>query len=240
MKQDKLKNIRMEFERIKSMDYIESLRKGEKGAGITFNHNFKCRYPDVDIRVKEEQEKKRYLTIFNAPPEGGAPEITRLRNNYGYNPEDNNKVKILKDSVQANCSTMVGTRFLFKLQVDREKERLYLIITDKHYTLIEKKIYWSFELLQKRLKRKPKYLALVKSWGKKELDKDYYKYYDIDFYELKTFDEFLKLIEEGVIRITFRITIFTKGINKGQLNDKGTIFEIQELDTYKMYNKINI
>jgi len=141
-------------------------------------------------------------------------------------------------SFQGNCSTLVAGRFLFKLDVDYDKERVYLNISDKNMVFLERKSYWEFSTLKEKLERKFKYLAFIKAWPKLVKEVEYYKYYDIEFYQLKTFKEFLKLLEDGTIRVSLKIGMFHSGKRKGEIHDRGTSFEIQELDLEKLFDVI--
>ena len=106
--------------------------------------------------------------------------------------------------------------------------------------LLEKNVYWDFETIKEKLEKKLLYLAYIKAWPKKLNGIEYYKYYDIQFYQLKKFEEFLKLIEQGIIRITFKIGVFREGMRKGETHDRGTGFEIQETDLEKLFSLIKI
>ena len=245
---EELKKLKKEFLRIKSMGYVKSTRKGLTGIGKTFedligkseDKEITPDYHGIEIKTKRGYTKS-YTTLFNLTPAGKTDyEIKRLRDTYGYPEFTSSKIKVLNCSVQANCSTFVAQRYLFKLYIDYEEEKIFLVIYNQSFTLIEKKVYWSFSLLQERLERKLKYMALVKAWPSKVNGVEYYKYYDIDFYKLKSFNEFLKLIEEGTIRITFKIGVFKDGPRKNQIHDRGTGFEIQELDFLKLFENINI
>ena len=83
------------------------------------------------------------------------------------------------------------------------------------------------------------YLFLIKAWDKLEDKTKYYKYYDYSIYKKVSFKEFLDLLEEGTIRVTFRIDIYKKGSKIGEIIDKGTSFEIQEIELEKLFKKIN-
>ena len=85
-----------------------------------------------------------------------------------------------------------------------------------------------------------KTLALVKSYNKKENDVEWFKYSDFKIYRLKRFDNFIELIEKGIIRLNFKLNIKTKGEKTGQIHDHGTSFDILEKDILKLYNNYNI
>lgn len=245
---EELIKLKKEFERIKKMGYIKSTRSGYTGIGKTFEdllgkEEDTLEQPDyhgIEIKTKRGYSRS-YTTLFGATPQGKKEfEIKRLRSAYGYPDLVYKSQKLLNTSVQANCSTLVSNKFLFKLVVDHEEHKLFLLIADKNMNFIEKKAYWTFEILKEKLERKLKYLALVKAWPNTINGEDYYKYYDIDFYKLKSFNEFIKLIEDGTIRVTFKIGVFKKGERAGELHDRGTAFEIQEIDMLKLFDKIEM
>ena len=104
---------------------------------------------------------------------------------------------------------------------------------------IERICYWDFQTLNDRLNAKFKYLALIKAWPKTVNGQQYYKYYDIEYYKLKSFDAFLDLLIKGKIRVTFKISTFKKGNRLGDIHDRGTGFEIQEIDLYNLFDIVN-
>lgn len=69
-------------------------------------------------------------------------------------------------------------------------------------------ISWSFKMLKQRLDLKLKCLAIVKADTKKINCVEYFKYNEINFYKLKSFDAFIDPIESGAINITFMIGIY--------------------------------
>lgn len=245
---EELNNLKKEFERIKSMGYVKASRSGYTGIGKTFEDLLGKKedslelpdYHGIEIKTKRGYTRS-YTTLFGATPQGKKEfEIKRLRNAYGYPDPIYKSQKLLNTSVQANCSTLVGNRYLFKLIVDYEEQKVFLLVTDKNMNFIEKKSYWTFEVLKEKLERKLQYMALVKAWPNTINGEEYYKYYDIDFYILKSFEDFLKLIEEGTVRVTFKIGIFKKGRRAGEIHDRGTSFEIQEIDMLKLFDKIEV
>lgn len=59
-----------------------------------------------------------------------------------------------------------------------------------------------------------KYLAYVKGIKKYTKDGIYFKYTRINFYKLKNFEEFIKMIEQDKIRITLKIGVYKRGKKK--------------------------
>ena len=238
--------LKQEFDRIKALGYVKSSRKGLTGIGKTFEDLIGKEedtldtpdYKGIEIKTKRGYTKS-YTTLINATPKGKSEfEIKRLCHIYGYPDKVLKDHKVLAFSVQTNKPTFVANRYLFKLKIEKNEQKIYLIIHDKNMKLLEKYVYWDFNTIKEKLERKLKYLALVKAWPKSINGIDYYKYYNIQFYQLKNFDSFLKLMEQGMIRITFKIGVFREGVRTGEIHDRGTSFEIQELNFEKLFNKI--
>lgn len=246
MKTEEIKKLEKEFLRIKRMGYVESTRKGYTGIGKTFEDLLGIKenslelpdYEGIEIKTKRSYSTT-YITLFNAVFDSNlGKELKRLKDKYGYPSHNCSQYKILNASVKASYSSLVANRFLFKLKLEREEEKLYLIILNKNYSLLEKRVFWHFSTLETKLKRKLEYLALIKAWPKTVKGIDYYKYYDIDFYHLKSFNHFLKLLEDGTIQVTIKIGVYTKGERKGELASHGISFQIQEIDLIKLFDKI--
>ncbi len=241
-------NLKQEFERIRKMGYVESTRTGFTGIGKTFEDLIgksedTLKTPDyhgIEIKTKKGYSKS-YTTFFNVTPKGNSEfEIKRLCNAYGYPDKVLKNKKVLAVSIMANYPTLVANRFLFKLDIDYDNEKMFLSIRDKNMKFLEKNTYWEFEDIKERLENKLSFLAYIKAWPNNIGGKEYYKYYDIQFYQLRDFQEFLKLMEEGKIRITFKIGIFREGNRKGEIHDRGTGFEIKEENLEKLFRKIKI
>lgn len=239
-------SLKQEFNEIRKLGYVKSTRKGPTGIGKTFEDLIgkkedRLQTPDyngIEIKTKMGYSKS-YIRLFNATPKGKNEfEIKRLCNAYGYPDRIKTEHKILAFSVQADTKTFVAGRFFFKLNLDYEKKKVYLSIWDKNMHLLEQDVYWDFDTIKEKLEIKLRYLAFIKAWPKTVKGEDYYKYYDIQFYKLKEFDSFLRLIEQGIIRVTFKIGVFRDGPRAGEIHDHGTSFEIQEENINRLFTRI--
>jgi len=133
----------------------------------------------------------------------------------------------------------MSKKFHFIIYVDWEQEKVVLRVHDKYSgALIDDNSSWSFEMLKEKLYRKLTYLCLIKAERKYQFPNIYYKYNNYKFYVLKNFNDFINAIDKGIIKITFKINVFTKGHKKGQIHDHGTSFDISENDLEKIYYKV--
>lgn len=126
-----------------------------------------------------------------------------------------------------------------KLYVNYKEEKIELLYF-KENKKQEIAVSWSFGILKERIEFKLKYLALVTANNKNINGDEFFYYNSITFYKLKKFNYILKLIENGKIKITFKIRTFKEGPKKGKMRDGGTDFSIAYSDLYLLFRKINI
>ena len=110
-------------------------------------------------------------------------------------------------------------------------------IFDEKLRIRSKKFYWTFEDLENCLNKKLKYLAYISVYSKKTNGYNFYKYDNIEFFYIKNFDAFLKLIENGNIFICFNIGRYK---NKEKISYHGIRFVIREEKITSLYNKLNV
>lgn len=239
-----IKALQEQFMKIRNKGWIKSIRSGSTGIGATLEHLLGIEengleipdFGEVEIKTKRNYSKS-YTTLFNCTPEGPHyHEIERLKDKYGYPDNDLKQYKVLNNSVFANDKTKVGSNYYFKLNVDRGQKKIFLNIIDIYGNVVENNVYWTFDTLMEKLHRKVKNIAFVDAIRKYIGNDEYFKYYKLTLYFLKDFNIFINLIEQGVIRITFKISIFKSGKRIGQIHDHGTGFDIKQNDLLKLYN----
>ena len=231
------------FEEIKNKGWIESKRKGSTGVGYTFEtllnkEEDTLEIPDYkDIEIKTQRKKSNsFISLFNATPDGDYLfEIKRLRNNYGYPDKVLKEYKVINNEFFANKIKNLGSKYKAKLKIDWENKKLRLIILNNCLQIVDNEVSWSFDLLKEKLYRKLKYLAFIEADSKFINGVEYFKYNNLHIYELKDFNTFLRLIETGIIKVTFKIGVVRTGNRKGEINDHGTSFSISRENISKLY-----
>ena len=239
-----IKKLTKEFENIKKLGWIKSKRKGTTGIGYTFEtllgkieENFEIPdYNSIEIKTKHKYSKG-YITLFNCNPDGDILfPIERILNQFGC--EDKNNYKKFNFSIFNNKWTLVGNNKKIKLNLNDKDKKLELIATNLYNNKIITDISWSYDILKEKLERKNKILAIIKAENKFSNNIEYFKYYDIKFYKLKSFKNFINLIDKGIIRVTFKIGTFKSGKREGQVHNHGTGFDINEKDLLYLYDEI--
>lgn len=240
-----IKELNKKFNKISQKGYIKGIYNCSSSIGRTFEHELNLDrnpssvpdYNQIEIKTRRTYSKS-YITLFTAVPDGKEPfEVERLKNAYGYPYKKDRRYKVLYFDAYGNQLTFGGVKYQYKLDVDYDEEKVYLCVYDKYNNLIERETYWTFEYLKTKVLTKLQTLAIVNAWTNEINGWNYFKYYKIDFYHLKSFDLFLKLLNAGIIKITFKVDIYKDEIRYGKTYDHGCSFSIQEKDITKLYDK---
>lgn len=233
-------------EQVITNDWVISKYNGRGAVGITLEsllgkkiENFELPdYKGVELKAKYSK-KESYITLFSATPDSYLFEIKRLQKEYGYPDNELPQFNVFNLDVYGNKRKKLGNHY-FKLYVDNKKEKVILKIYNNKLQIIDEFTSWSFELLKEKLERKLKYLVLVQADRKFEHNEVLFKYKNIEFYELTSFENFLHLIANGIIKVTFKIGVYKKNYRHGEIYDHGTSFSIDKSDITRLFNSIHL
>ncbi|MDD6223436.1 MAG: MvaI/BcnI family restriction endonuclease [bacterium] len=231
-------------EKVITNEWIQSKSKGNSGVGITLEsllnkerENFEIPdYKGVELKAKCSK-KENYITLFCATPDSHLFEIKRLLQKYGYPDSQYPEFKIFNLPIYGTRKIKLNNNY-FKLVIDRKRQKIILRIYDNKFNVVDELTSWSFDMIQEKLERKLNRLALVHADRKFEHNVVYFKYKNIEFYQLTSFERFITLIEYGIIRITFRIGIHKDKQKLGKTYDHGTSFSINEYDISRLFDRL--
>ena len=246
--QRKIEELIIKFYEIKNKGWIKSIRDDFGGIGITFEkllgiESNELEIPDfgeIEIKTKTSSSNSQ-TSLFNCVPTGPHyHEVERLKELYGYPDSVLKSSNVLNVELKCNKMVKIKSNFYFMIKINYELKKIYLFIFDKSKSLIEKEVYWDFDILEEKLYRKLKYMAIIIANKKMINGKKYFKYYKMEVLRLKDFETFIKLIEDGVINISFKIGVFRAGKKAGKIHDHGTSFAINEYNINKLYERIKL
>ncbi len=240
-----ISNLRSLFEKVKNRGWIPTLRNGTTGIGYTFEtaigkpeEDFPI--PDfntIEIKTRFRNAKKP-MTLLNATPDGDyLYPMKRLYDQFGYYTRNNPNDKVFYATISTQRKWISYNTF-FELNIDYPNNKLCLLSYTYNGKLVNPYISWDLDILKEKLYKKLKYLAIVKADCKYINGIQSFYYYSINFYLLRDFNTFLKLIESGTIKVTFMIGVYKTGIKKGMMNNHGVGFDIAEEDIEKLFIKI--
>lgn len=237
--------LKEKFKEINNKGYIKSVNNYKNGGGLTLESELEStggdfNIPDFyDIEIKSAYKFRfQDLELFNSAPDGKHfPAAPWLSEQFGYPDKDYKNIKVFKGNVFGNKFNYIGLRFEYKLHIDRLNQKIVLNIY-KNRTLINNDIYWDFDSLKEKLERKDRKIALFIFNKKKIGPTYYYKYEQLMMYELKNFDTFLDLIENGIVFVTFKTGVHKSGKYVGTFSDHGTAFRIEIKNIRLLFNEV--
>lgn len=231
---------------IKYRGWIESMRSGTTGVGYTLetllgrqeNNLPIADFDDVELKSVRKYSKQN-IHLFCAVPDGDyIYPIPRILSTLGYPDRDDKSIKVFHTTVNANEYRSIGYYKRIKLKVDRDNRLVRLIAKDNKGKEIPVNISWSFDYLEERIKHKLKCLCIVEAKNKFIDDKEYFYYSNFNFYKFTSFDNFIFLLEKGIISVTFKIGYHKEKNKYGKVHDRGTDFFISYNDITFLYKKV--
>lgn len=236
----------IEFKRICNKGYIRGVKRSFGSIGLTFERELgktpdSLYFPDYEgIEIKCTSRFSHYpLYLFTVAFDGpNENEIMRIVNEYGYYDIDFPGKKVLFTKLNCKYLTSVNGKYNFILEVDEKEKKLYLCIYDEKRKLIERISYVFLDTIYEHLKLKLEKLALVYASQRKEEYDNFYRYYRIVFYKLKSKEVFLNLLKDGIIKIGLVSRLSKSGSDKGRYRNKNLEFEISKDELEKLFDKI--
>jgi hypothetical protein len=233
---------------VKAKGEFKSNRSGNTGIGKTLEDAIGVVENNLDMpdlhgfEIKSQRAlSESYVTLFTKAPTSPPKANNTLRINYGSNDVEFPDVKVLHTSCFANKWNTHISGFSYKLEVDRENQKVSLLIkridTEK---IVENGVYWTFEVLDKIVKDKIQNLAFVQAKTRTDNGSEYFTFSSCSLYSGLTLDRFLERLEAGDIMFDIRIGAYKNPTNKktyGKTHDHGSGFRIKKEKLKDLYNE---
>lgn len=145
-----------------------------------------------------------------------------LLEDYGYpSPNDPSK-KILHVDLYGNRVTEIKGILSLKLVVTSDRIDIENVDGKKYGG-------WSYEILKKSFESKMYRVLLVKADIRGSRGNEEFNYNEAWVLMGFSFERFIKLINNGIVKVELRLGIYPKGSkNEGKLHDHGTAFRVLE------------
>ena len=228
-----IENLKLLFKNIKNKEFNKNLRKGTTGIGYTFeslinkneDNQSSPDFNGIEIKTKLGYTKSP-LTLFTLTPiKENDRSVKYLLENFGYS-NKNLKYKSFRTDAYLNKNNIVGNKYIIKLKINYPENKLILLILNINLEIIDDSIYWKLDDIKNRLETKLNYLAYIIGYPYNINNETYYKYTTLKIYKLKDFNNFIELLENNKIHITFNIGYFRTGKRVGEIHDRGTAFKL--------------
>lgn len=232
-----------EFNRIKSLSFIKSKRLNDTGIGKTFEdylgvseNNLKD--PDfAGYEVKSHRKtSSSYITLFTKSPTIPQKANALLREKFGT-PEGKLRVKIIRTSIFSSKWNTYNKTTSFKLVFNRNSKTIDLVSKKIGESKVTVECSWSFKEVKSAF-IKIKSLFFVTAKREKKRVHEYFHYTSATIFNKPSFDNLLKMIEDGKIMVDIRLGVYSSGINKGKAHDHGTGFRIKSNDLKLLYSEV--
>lgn len=232
------------FLKIKKEGFIKSNRKGNTGIGKTFEDccgitENNSQLPDFkNIELKSQREySESYLTLFTKSPSSPRSANTILRTNFGSFDKMYPDIKILHTSIYANNFNNHVSGYGYKLQVDRQKEKIYILVKSvRENTIVSNQIYWTFGDLKRKIDMKLSLIAYISAETRKINNNEEFWFNKAILLSGLNFEKFINLLEDGKVMVDIRIGAYKQGNKKGKTHDHGTAFRIAKKDFEEFFN----
>ncbi len=241
--ENNIKEFIKKFKSIKREEFSKSLRNGYTGLGFTYealmgkkeDNSYNPDYNGIEIKTKFGYSKSN-LTLFTLALESEKG-MKYIYNTYAYK-KYGAISKNFRHDIYSKKYCFILNKYVININVNRVMERIELIITDTFGEIIENNIFWKFDTLKLRLETKLKTLAIIKGYPYMKDGERKFKYTNLAIYKLTSFENFLKLIEENKIYVSFNIGMHLSEKRYGQMYDRGAAFRIRNECIEELFNKI--
>lgn len=230
-----------DFHKVKNLGFAPSRRSNSTGIGKTFEdligvaeNNLK----EADLHGFEIKSQRNlsesYVTLFTKSPTMPKGANTYLRENYGSFDSHYPDIKVLHTSIFCGKFNTHISGASFSLEIDYTNEKLYVLVS--YNGVIDRSVYYSFEQLRKAI-QKIRNLAFVRAETKIIDGVEHFHFTQATiFSEFISFENFLSLIEQGLIMYDVRIGAYKMGDKKGKTHDHGSGFRIKKENMYRLYH----
>lgn len=233
------------FLQVRNLGFVKSRRKNNTGIGKTFEDYIGVVENNIDepdlfgYEIKSHREETAsYITLFTKSPNFPSRANYYLKDRFGVPYDDNPALKKLHTSMFASRFNTFGSGLSFRLVNDRMRGIVKIGVYDVvSKELINDSVGYTYDCLEKVLKKKLKDLFYVTA-ERKFIDEDEYFFFSkAEIYSNPSIDKFLELLDRGLIMFDIRIGSYKSGRNVGKAHDHGSGFRILESNLRLLFSE---
>ncbi len=243
MKSDREKIIEKFYE-IKKLGFVKSNRSNNTGIGKTFEdyagveeNNFD--EPDLfGYEIKSHREDaSSYVTLFTKSPTFPKGANALLKDKYGTPYKENPSLKKLHTSMFANKYNNYNNQYSFRLLNNKEKGLINIgVFNCTTKELIDDSVGYTYDSIDNVLKQKLHNLFYVSAERRYEGSIEFFFFNKAEIYTNPSLDNFLTLLDEGLVMFDLRMGSYHSGNNYGKAHDHGSGFRILESNFILLYD----
>ncbi len=226
-----LNQLKKKLNRIESLGFVKTHRKGDTGIGKTLEDLLKIKennipLPDIGEIAELKTCRKNatsMLTLFTLEPQPKGGNRNRiLLNNFGYSKRENGRSKELHSSLSCKRYNNQG----LKLKVERDKVR----VVGRGERL---NICWNMEDLKRKFETKLPALVYALADSKEIKGTEHFHFNEAYFLEGFGFARFKNMVKKDAIVVDFRMYYRPNG----SVRNHGTGFRVKTRQLYNCFDK---
>lgn len=233
-----------EFKRIKDLGFLLSRRSHNTGIGKTFEDYLSIKENNLKnadfegFEVKSHREfASSKITLFTKSPTNPKGANNYLRQTFGRADESGTDDISLHTSVFGSKYNSYNNAYGFKLKLDENQQRIYLLVKDLNSKkIISNNVYYSFQDIEKATF---KLLNLFVVYAESRIidGKEHFHFINAEVYLGFNVNKLIELIPKGIIQYDIRIGTYKSGKNQGKTHDHGSGFRVAKNDLKLLYDK---
>lgn len=231
------------FHEVERLGFVPSHRRNNTGIGKTFEDYVGVVENNLDepdlygFEIKSHRElATSYVTLFTKSPSFPSGANAYLKDNFGMPYDDNPDLNKLHVSMFASKYSLSYDRYNFKLIIDSDKREIRIgIFNPQTNVLMDSRVGYTFDALERQLRRKLKNLFYVSAENRYVGNREEFHFNKAEIYMNPSMDKFIHLLETGVIMYDIRIGSYSSGPNYGKPHDHGSGFRILERNIHLLF-----
>lgn len=238
-----LESFKKDFNKIKGKEF-RSNRKHNTGIGKTFedligveeNNNLLIDYQNQIELKSQRQFTGSMLTLFTKSPSPQGVN-TFLKDNFGSPDEKFPEYNILHTTMNAVSFNTYKGKYGFKIELNDDEEKAIILVKDlESNRIVNDEAYYDYCILKNIVETKCKNIAYISAKNRKHDGHEYFIFDKATMLSGLTYEKFMTLLREGIIKFDIRIGIYRSGKNLGKPHDHGSAFRISKQDLHKAFD----
>ena len=235
-----------EFLKLNEIGYVESISKEKNSCGLTLEYLLGKKpdsmfFPDYNgIELKTTTRFSRYnINLFSLTFDGpNLFESNYLLEKYGKIDDLTPQKKTLYANLKMNQKVLVNEKYYFELKMNYDSKKIFIKIYDINMNFIEDSAFIYFDTIEKRAQVKLNKLTLIYASKKQTDDKIFYRYYKIKCLKYKGFNQFLKSLKDGTIKLDVMLRSMKNEDKVSKRGNKNMNFSISKIRIHELFDNI--
>ncbi len=233
-----------DFKYIISLGFMPSHRSHNTGIGKTFEDLIEVEENNLSvadymghIELKSQRDyTSSMISLFTKSPSYPPNANTTLRENFGY-PDVESGYNIIHTTIKYSKFNNFKNEWGFKLKIDVNKQRLYLLIKELKTNKLQKlSPYWNFDDLNNKIITKCSMIAYITAETKIVDNVENFHFNKAILLTGLTLEKFLEAIKKDLILFDIRIGVYRSGKSKGKSHDHGSGFRTKRRDLSNIFD----